>query len=757
MDSTTAEAGRLTLNPQESRAATALFERLFPADSESPGATAIGVVNYVDLALAGAERQHHEQYRFGLAALDRAAHDAYGRPLATCSAEQQDQLLAALQTGQLAGCGSFDQIAFFELLLRHLREGLFSDPLYGGNRNKLGWRVLGHPGIWLENSAEEGLQATPADKGGRIQSLEDVAGQLAQLAGEPPGLPGYDPTAGQRPPTGPADVVLIGVGAVGGLIAPLLAEAGLRVVGLEAGPWRHHQDYRPDELGYAFYARAGLGPKFRDEPLRWRRHAEAPTGPATASLGNMVNGVGGSIVHYGGWLRRFHPHHFQSLSRVQERWGATALPEGSTLADWPISYADLEPYFTRVEQLAGVAGDAAENPFLPRSQPLPLPPLRPFRMGELFRQATAAMGLHPHMVPAGLNSIPYDGRPATTYNAWNLLLGHTIDDKWHPGLSSVPRALATGNFDLRTGCRALRITTDNEGHTSGVDYVDALGRRQHQPARTVLLCSYTFENVRLLLLSGDSHHPNGLGNNREQVGRHFMTKMFQDVSGFFPTMIFNRHTGPAAQSVVFDDYVADAFDSVAHGFLGGATLSAEQQLLPLMISRAALPAGIPAWGAAYKAHLRQWQHWGSVRIQPDNLPYAMHRLDLDPHQRDRSGLGLPVVRITFDLQSNEQRLAAWMEEQSEAILRAMGATRCWRGPRLTGVASSHDLGGCRMGLDPAESVVDAELRVHDTPGLYVFSGAIFPSCPGINPTLTLWALCSRAAERLVTHLRSGGR
>jgi gluconate 2-dehydrogenase alpha chain len=144
-----------------------------------------------------------------------------------------------------------------------------------------------------------------------------------------------------------------------------------------------------------------------------------------------------------------------------------------------------------------------------------------------------------------------------------------------------------------------------------------------------------------------------------------------------------------------------------------------------------------------------------VRIQPEALPYATHTLDLDPHHRDRSGVGLPVIRITYDLQPNECRLAAWMEAQAETILRAMGARQTWRGPSFTGVCSSHDLGGCRMGESPAGSVVDPDLRVHDTPGLYVFGGTVCPSCPGVNPTLTLWALCYRAAERLVERLRQG--
>jgi gluconate 2-dehydrogenase alpha chain len=468
----------------------------------------------------------------------------------------------------------------------------------------------------------------------------------------------------------------------------------------------------------------------------------------------MMNSVGGSVIHYGAWLRRFHPHHFRTLSHVKEQWGTSVLPEGCRLADWPVSYEELEPFYTRLEHEIGVAGDES-NPFVSRSKPLPMQAMRPFRLGNFFSEATRRMGLHPHPVAVGVNTMPYGGRPATTNTAWSNGFGSCTGDKWDPSLTAIPEALATGNFDLRTGCRVIRILTDRNGHAGGVEYVDPLGRRKVQAARTVILAAYTFENLRLLFLSGDDSHPGGLGNNRGQLGRYFMTKMFAHVDGFFPETNFNRHTGPAAQGVVLDDYLAGDFDSIRHGFVGGATLGAEQQFLPIQISREALPPTVRRWGKPYKDHIRQWQHFGVVRIQPDTLSYDDNFIDIDPHHCDRSGLGMPLVRITYDMRANEQRLAAWMETKAEEILREMGATATWRGPRFTGVGSSHDFGGARIGEDPGVSVVDPQLQVHDTPGLYVFSGAAFPTCPGINPTLTLLAVCVRAAEQLLGKL--GGR
>jgi gluconate 2-dehydrogenase alpha chain len=747
--------GLLALNPYEARLAAAIFERIFPGTADGPGATELGVLAYVDLALAGAYAQQADTYRFGLAALDRCARASCGNGFADCPPEEQDALLAGLERGSLPDFDAPPQASFFALLRAHVQEGLFADPAYGGNRDKAGWRWLGHPGIFFENSAEENLSPEPAKKGGVIQSLADVGFALGGSPREPGDIPGYDPQAGARAPGGPADVVLVGVGAANALAAKVLARAGLRVVGLEAGPYRSSGDFVPDELGSAYYCRGGMGPKYLSEAPRWRLSADGPTREATFSLGRMMNSVGGSVIHWGGALRRCHPHHFRFRSHVRERWGEGALPDGETLADWPLGYDELEPYYTRLEDEIGVTGDGGGNPFLRRSKPHPLPPMRPFTMGERFMAACRGLGLHPYATPVAVHSEPYNGFPATSYCAWMGGFGPFNNERWTPGMTWVPEALASGNFDLRTGCRVTRVLTDGDGHASGVEYVDALGTPQVQQARTVILGGYTFENVRLLLLSGDARHQSGLGNNAGQVGKHLITKMWMDVYGYCPDTIFNAHTGPSGQMCGLDDYISAEFDCVAEGFVGGATPNIENQRLPIQIAREILPPDVPAWGRGYKEHIRQWQHFTAIRIQPDALPYHANYLDLDPRHRDRSGLGLPVVRVTYDQQPNERRQMAFFAEKGKEIARAMGATKTWVGPSFGGLISSHDLGGARMGEDPASSVVDPSLQVHDTPGLYVYGTAVFPSCHGVNPTLTMWAVIYRAAEALARRLQQG--
>ena len=399
------------------------------------------------------------------------------------------------------------------MLHGHLQEGVFADPAHGGNRDKAGWRFLGHPGVWLEHSAEEQWAEEPVTKGGEVRSLADAGWCLGGSAEEPPReVPGYDPQRAAVEPPGPADVIVVGMGAVGGFVSALLTDAGLRVVGFEAGNWRHRADYHPDELGAAYYCRGDMGPKFLAETPRWRRNEGEPTRPITFSLGRMMNGIGGSIRHWGGALRRMHPHHFAYRSHIAERWGTGVLPEGCTVADWPLDYAELEPYYELAERVAGVAGDRDANPFVPRSTDYPMPPLRPTRKGDMFTAAARELGLHAYPTPACVNSVPYNGLPATRYHPWSAAFGSFHDDRWNPGLTSVPQALASGRLDLRTHSRVLRLLTDRDGHADGVEYLDPLGEVRTFRARTVIVAGYTFETVRLLMLSG------GLGGSSGTAG-----------------------------------------------------------------------------------------------------------------------------------------------------------------------------------------------------------------------------------------------
>jgi len=716
--------GRVALSGAEAVLLGAVFDRMFPDDGDGYAASHMGAVDYVDGALAGAEVENLPVYRRLFGWFSATARTRWDSNLLELTGGQLDELIGELERGESvpADC--------FSLLRRDLLRGLFSDPAYGGNRDLSGWRFLGHRGLGQDDACPKGLS--------------DWAGRTTAPLPE-----AFDQDAGRRQPATDADVVIVGGGAVGSVVAARLAHRGLKVVVLEAGPWRTGETYRPDELGQAFYGRAALGPKFNAEVPRWVRGiADTEDRALSFSLGRMANGVGGSSVLYGARFRRFHPHHFQQYSALARRGLAGALPDVSRLVDWPIQYDELEHYYSELESMIGVAGEP--SPFTPRSRPLPFKPLRPFTAGEEFRSAATRLGYQPYAIPVGRVGETRDGI-IPTYDPWDEGIGAETSERWTPMGALLPSALETGNLDLRTMCRALRIVTDRTGHARGVVYLDPDGRERQQDARVTLIAAYTFETVRLLALSGNAARPEGLGNCHGQLGLNYMSKMFPQVVGQFNDKVFNRHTGPGGQAVIVEDLMSDGALEVP-GIFGGGTLSTENQLLPLQIASDPAPIDAPRWGAGYKRHLRGWNRRVVIKIQADALPLSTNRLLLDPRWRDRSGVGDPVVRVVWDLCEADRRLYGYMQDRAETLLLEMGANSVGRGPIETGVGCCHDLGGARAGEDPARSVVDADWQVHDTPGLYVYSGATFPTCPGINPTLTIWAWALRNADNLARSL-----
>ena len=318
----------LALTPREAETAAAVFERMFPADENGPGAREIGVVTYLDRALAGAYREHLPAYRAGLALLDAVSRLRFGKAFADAGPAEQDALLAELERGAIAGWTLPEQVPFFLLLRAHLQEGLFSDPAYGGNRDKLGWRVLGHPGVWLDNTAEENLAAEPVTKGGRIQALADVADELRQLQHRI-GDRRLRPTAGRR--------------AAGGERRRRAGRHGRRRWLHRAGPGRRRHARRRAGGGAVVAARRASSRTSWAPPTtagrRWARSSSRrsragggnerePTRELTFSLGRMMNGVGGSVIHYGGWLRRFPGPEFAAPLACRRELGPDVDPGG---------------------------------------------------------------------------------------------------------------------------------------------------------------------------------------------------------------------------------------------------------------------------------------------------------------------------------------------------------------------------------------------------------------------------------------------
>jgi gluconate 2-dehydrogenase alpha chain len=557
----------------------------------------------------------------------------------------------------------------------------------------------------------------------------------------------------------PTDVVVVGLGAAGGIAAHVLTEAGLKVVAVEAGTHADASVMTFDEIRNDF--RSWLAePKAIHEVPTWRGALTEAAGPSPWPM-LMVNAIGGTTVHYDGMSPRLLPWNFEARSRVLERYGAGAVPVDSTLADWPLSYDELEPYYDAVEYAIGVSGTACNvggsvdprgNYFeASRRRGYPMPPLRRTGWSELMDSAGKRLGWHPYPCPAAINSQPYNDNPECTYCGFCQGNGCYRNAKGSTSLNVIPRAEATRNLTVVTSARVTRIEVDADGLVSGVRYVKD-GREHFQPAAVVLVGTFTYENTRLLLLSKSKPFPSGLANSYGQVGRHFMAHVTPFAFGVFPDRNLNTFSGTMAQATCLDDWNADNFDHSGLGFIGGGMLASLGEAKPIAAATMGLPPGIPGWGSDWKSWLkRNAQSVGGAGAQFDSLAYEGTYLDLDPVAKDP--YGVPVVRMTHRLHTNEIRGAVFLVERLKSWLREAGAAETWV-PEPQFVEARHAYGGTRMGADPETSVVDRYGFAHEVPNLGVIGASTLPTAGGHNPTLTLQALAWRTTRHLIDDWRS---
>ena len=552
-----------------------------------------------------------------------------------------------------------------------------------------------------------------------------------------------------------ADICLVGVGAVGGILAKELASAGLKVVAFERGPAVKTEDYSPRD-SIRFIA--------RHDQLEWVRHEPTVFRTRTTEPGKLrygtspLNALGGALMHWTGQASRFMPGDFKIYSNEV----ATGLAERAKadlseydVVDWPIGYEDLEPYYERFEWEFGVSGAAGMNPFAgPRRRPYPLPPLRHSGKMELFAAACRRLDYHPFNGPAGILSQnyrpppPFDTRiaerPACVYCGHCNHYGCHVQAKAATLYTVIPVALETGNLELKTNCKVSCVTTDDKGRATGVKYFDPDGQLREQRARVVILAAFVFDNVRLLLLSKTDRGSfrNGLANSSGLVGKCFFGHGDLRVYGLFDDAIINAFIGPGSAAMRIDDFNGNNFDHAGLGFIRGGTMGTSGDGAP--ISRMdVVPPGMRSWGREYKEYfMRYYTRTFDIHMAPETLPRRDNRVDLDPRRRDPWGLRLP--RITFAFHQNETKMHRFLAKIAEGILREAGANKVWTElPRPT---PTRQCGGTRMGKEPGTSVVNEYCQTHDVPNLFIVGSSVFPTMSGYPATATIAALAYRAAE-----------
>ena len=552
------------------------------------------------------------------------------------------------------------------------------------------------------------------------------------------------------------DVAIIGLGGVGGVAVLPLAQAGVDVVALEAGRWMSPRDFAPDELRNNFRGWPHSVQKANREVPVHRPNASAPESPRQ-SLHPMMNAVGGTTLHYFGRSYRLNPWDFNVVSETTRRYGPSRIPVGSTVEDWPFGLEELESHYDRLEYELGVAGyagningtiDPRGNIFEgPRARGYPLPPLRSTEFLEMISDAARRLGYNPFPAPAAINSQPYNNRPPCLYHGFCNTGGCHVEAKNSTAVTTIPKAQSTGNLRIVTEAHVTQIQVDGEGRASAVEYLRD-GETYIQPAEVILLASYTYENVRLLLLSTSDAYPDGLSNNHGQVGRHYMTHAQSGgVLALFPHRL-NRWYGLPAQGTGIDEWADDNFDHSDLDFIGGANFWVSHDLRPILAARMNTFGRAPRWGSDWKAFVMEnAERWCGAHLQKTTLPYEDNYLDLHPTVKDP--LGFPVCRITADYHDNEKRLAVFTQEKMEQWFLEAGAIATVRQPLGTMGPSTHAYGGTRMGDDPDTNVVDRWGFSHEVPNLGVLGASVMGTSGARNPTLTAQALSWRTAEHLV--------
>ncbi len=543
------------------------------------------------------------------------------------------------------------------------------------------------------------------------------------------------------------DAVIVGSGPGGATVADVLTAAGWTVTIVEKG--RNHLldpddltrpafDYSNDEI--KFLNRHFLGPDPLVEPRTFRTREADGDRTHVGEVNNVPSTVGGGGTHADGKVPRFRPDDFRLLSVFGPQ------PDAD-IADWPLDYDELEPFYAEVERAIGVAGTEGANPFAgPRSGPFPMPSGPPMYGATVSAAAAERLGYHPYPAPTAANSVPYDGRPACNNCGFCAYFGCPIHAKGDP-IAMLQRAMASGRAELLTETFVSRVRIDGRRAT-GVELIGPDGTDRFLAARHVVIAAGAIETPRLLLLS-EVDHP--------LVGRYLMTHFQTIVAGSMPFRTYAERgravTHVHDDMIVGDGTTAAAATTAGLPWLRGGLVEHSGSGLPIMEAKH-LPWGAHHPGLMADSPIRA-RLWAFI-MQGEDLAYPDNRVDLDPKVKDARGF--PAARITYRPRRHELVASAHYGPQLEAILKEMGAewTALTSSPG-TGNASSpeavpesrHNMGTVRMGTDPGTSVVDPEGRLHGVDNVIVADSSVFVTSAGYGPTLTLAALAARAAHRMV--------
>lgn len=517
---------------------------------------------------------------------------------------------------------------------------------------------------------------------------------------------GWVPMRGYRDDEA-VDFAIVGAGAGGATLACKLAEAGFSVVVLEAGPfWRPLQDFASDEES--------------QQQLYWlEERLTSGADPIALGGNNSGWGVGGSTVHFSMISLRLRPECFRARSLLG--YGI----------DWPLDYAELAPYYEEAERALAIAGPV-RYPWGPPHRRYPYREHEMNAAGLVLARGAERMGVAWSAVPLATVSAPRGKSPPCVYRGF-CNFGCSTNAKQSALVVWIPRALKAG-AEVRDLAMAGRIELDARGLAAGVHYRRA-ERWRFQRARNVVVAGYAIETPRLLLNSACAGFPDGLANRSGLVGTHLTTHAGPGVWARFDDAI-RWNKGPPNMAVCEHwNYIDEGKD-----FVGGYAFMSQGPLPRAWAQLVATSRRL--WGAALREAMLDYNHMSGLVAVAETEPRPCNRVTL-ADERDRHGL--PIAHVAFSYSDNDRRMQEHARRFMGRMLEAAGGRDLW-----TSEDTSHILGTCRMGRDPGASVVDADGRSWDVRNLWICDGSLFPTCGGVNPSLTIQALACRIGARIRT-------
>lgn len=500
-------------------------------------------------------------------------------------------------------------------------------------------------------------------------------------------------------------VVIIGSGAGGGTLGNELAQKGIDVVVLEAGSRHETNDFVNDE--WASFGQLAWT-DMRTTSGSWAVSKNFPNLPAW-----IVKAVGGSTTHWAGASLRFQEHEF----RARTVYGDVA---GATLLDWPVTLAEMEPYYAAAEEKMGVTGTGG-RPRLPGNNNF-----------KVLEAGAAKLGYGTcHTGNMAINSLDRDGRPTCQQSGF-CFQGCVFAAKWSTLYTEIPKGEATGRMEVRPNSHVLMIEHDDTGKVTGVVYVDKDGVRQRQRARVVAVAGNSIESPRILLNSASGMYADGLANSSGQVGRNYMRHMTASTYAIFDRPV-KMWRGTTMAGIIQDEARHDP----SRGFVGGYEIETLSLGLPFMA--AFLNPG--TWGRGFTTALDHYENMAGLWIVGEDMPQETNRITLNTDVKDQHGL--PVPNVHFDDHPNDIAMRDHAWAQTAALYDAVGATRILPTPPYP---STHNLGTNRMSANARDGVVNAYGQTHDIANLFVSDGSQFTTGGAENPTLTIVALAIRQAE-----------